>query len=452
MGVTAILGATVIDGTARPPTDNAVILVDGNRIRSISATNNAIVPAGAKVIDAHGKYIVPGLMDANAHLFGAPLPDLVLQYEGRYSDILEEASQIALKSGVTTIFDTWGPLDPLVTVRDRINRGEILGSRLFVGGNIIGFAGPLSPDFFATMNIFGADTVKRINRQWEHDVGSDLMWLTPDGVRSRVRQYIEKSSIDFVKYAASGHRDPFITFSAPAQRAIVEEAHRAGLTVQAHTTSPESLRMEIEAGADLLQHGDITGMAPMPETTLKTIVERSLPVAALLSTEKHQAWMRDHGTEAMRTLFNDNLDNNDRRLIAAGARLLLTTDGFVCGPPVVNHPRVAPHVKGAVDYPKRLGESHFLWLEAAVERGMTPMDALRSATSNIAEAYGQSADLGTLEAGKYADLLILDADPLHDVRNWRRIVAVMKDGILIDRSRLPIRRILTEEDPGAAKE
>jgi imidazolonepropionase-like amidohydrolase len=81
-----------------------------------------------------------------------------------------------------------------------------------------------------------------------------------------------------------------------------------------------------------------------------------------------------------------------------------------------------------------LGESHFLWLEAVVDRGMAPMDALLAGTRNIAEAYGQADHLGTLEPGKRADLVILEGNPLDDVRNYRRISAVMKDGALVDQA------------------
>lgn len=443
MALKAIVGATVIDGTGAAPIADAVILVDGQRIVSVSNPAEVDVPDSAEVIDARGAYVIPGLMDANVHLF-LPTPDLALQYHGQYEDFIEEAAQLTLRSGVTTVFDTWGPLDPLVAVRNRINEGRLVASRMFVAGNIIGLGGVLSEDFFQTGDLFGPDVVARINRQWEQGVGADLLWLTPDGVRQRVRDYLERSSIDFVKYAASDHRSmQFITFSAPAQRAIVEEGHRAGLTVQAHTTTTESLRMEIEAGADLLQHGDITGLEPIPAETLQLIVNRQLPVAALVCTKRCIAWVEEHGSPMMRLVHNRVQETNDQRLIDAGARLLLTTDGFVCSPRVLSHPLRDSRWTQMVDCPVKLGESHFLWLRAVIERGMAPMDALMAATRNVAEAYNQDMDLGTIEAGKKADLVVLAADPLEDVENYRRIVFVMKDGALVDRDALPRRPMLT---------
>jgi imidazolonepropionase-like amidohydrolase len=146
----------------------------------------------------------------------------------------------------------------------------------------------------------------------------------------------------------------------------------------------ESLRLAIEAGADLLQHGNLTSDIDMPDETLKTIATRSLAVGALMYTERQHAWIRENGSEWIRTfIVNETTDQNNRRLIEAGARLLLATDGFALGPLALNHPLMA-------------------------------------------------------------GLLILEADPLADVRNYRRIVDVMKDGALVDRAALPTRRILSE--------
>ena len=324
----AIVGATVIDGTGGSPIHDAVVVVDGDRVRSVSPAAGTAIPERAEIVDAGGRYVIPGLIDANAHL-STWMPDAVLKYEGRYEQLVEEAAQATLRSGLTTLFDTHGYRAPLVAVRDRIARGEVAGSRFFVAGNIVGLDGPFSGDFFTSGNLLGTDTIDRVNAQVECGVGSDLLRLTPEGVRRRVRAYIEECGIDFLKYASSGHgrQRHLIAFSESAQRAIVEEGRRAGLTVQAHSTTAESLRLAVEAGCDILQHGNLTSDTAMPEETLTAIVDRSLAVAALVYSDKQHEWLRKNGNDWIRRfIINDTTDQNNRRLIEAGARLLLTTD------------------------------------------------------------------------------------------------------------------------------
>jgi imidazolonepropionase-like amidohydrolase len=444
MAIKAIVNATVIDGTGRPPAGNLTVVLDGDRIREIRPAP-APPPAEAEIIDAAGQFVIPGLMDANVHLMSL-IPDFLLRYEDRYAELIEEAAQTTLRAGVTTVFDTYGPLDALLEVRDGIERGELTGSRMFVAGQIIGYPGPLSWESMCRGNLLSQATVDRIERRFDQgrELALELAWRTPDGVGRAVGDYIERCGVDFIKYAACMHDVPLIIFSEPAQRAIVEAAHDAGITAQAHTMSVESLRMEVEAGADLLTHPNVTGSEPIPGELLSAIVERGLPSSALIWTEKYRAYALENWSDRERVLFGEPVYENGRRMIEAGARMLMTTDGMIPGrrllrPPTGNGPVAA----GPPDYPFELGESHFGWFAAVAEQGMAPMETLLSATRYVAEAYGKDADLGTLEPGKKADLLILDGDPLAGAHNYRRIAAVMKDGVVVDRDALPRRRVLT---------
>jgi imidazolonepropionase-like amidohydrolase len=448
---TIITGATVIDGTGAPPRPNAAIVIEDERIAEVADRFEAPTSGDSVQLDAAGAYVIPGLMDGNAHLVSL-LPDVLIEFRGRYDELIEEAVQVTLRAGVTTVFDTWGPLAPLVAVRDRITGGSVVGSRMFVAGNIIGFDGPLSADFTPAGKVFGRDTVAEINGMYECGVGSDLMWRSPREVRERTAAYIAEGGMDFVKYAASGHGlafSPFITFSQRVQNAIVEEAHAAGITVQGHSTTVESLQMEVEAGVDLLQHGEWTGPEPLPDETIAAIVDRRIPIGSILTTRRHQDWVEEHGDDRTRRLvFNRVRVESSRRLIAAGARMLLTSDGFVAGARTLAHPAL-DFLFDRDDPPNLLGASHLHWLRAAVEHGMAPMEALLSATRYLAEAYGKAAEIGSLEPGKRADLVVLDADPLADPANYGRVRLVMKDGTRVDRDRLPERRILSglEREP-----
>jgi imidazolonepropionase-like amidohydrolase len=260
---------------------------------------------------------------------------------------------------------------------------------------------------------------------------------------------VATSGIDFVKYAGSAHaHGQFLAFSPDAQRAIVAEAHAAGKTAQACTQSPEALKVAIASGVDLLQHGDVTGLRAMPQDTLELICSQQLPCAAFLHTERHLDALRSldlrwHGTAWVDVM--DVKDRNDRRLIDEGAKLLLAHDMGVFGPTAKTSPRMISQQGVLPDAPNHLGRSHVCWLRAAVERGMRPMDALLAATRNIADAYGKSADLGTIEPGKVADLVVLAGDPLSDPSNYERVEQVMKDGEFVDRNALPERPNLSRE-------
>lgn len=441
----AIVGGTILDGNGGPPIEDGVVLVHEGRICAVGGSST-IVPPGATRIPAQGKYIIPGMMDANVHLFLYTIsPAELIRYEDRYDQVIQEAAEIALRSGLTTVFDTWGPRQALTHVRDKINRGELTGSRIFFAGNIIGLGGPTSMDFFPQARIvLSRRAADNIDSRWEQGVGPELLWMTPEAVRVRIREYIGSGTQNFLKYAASGHAAShfnYLTFTAEVQRLIVEEGHRAGMIVQAHTTSPESLRMEIEAGADLLQHPDLTGMAQIPDSTLALIAERKLPCASLFCTQRFLAWSSQYMPEPFRS-YNRYKHENHRRLVAIGAQLLLTSDSGVCPACAAEDPLLGPYLS-ADDSPLTMGDAHFRWLEAAAELGMRPMDALLAATRNVARAYHVDDELGTLEKGKWADLLILGANPLENPAHYRCIDLVMKAGRVVDLNALPSRKVLT---------
>jgi len=287
----AVVGGTIIDGTGNPPLSPGTILIAGNMIVEIGPEKSVRVPADALRIDARDKFIIPGLMDSNVHLIISRTLEFLARQEGRFEDLIEEAAQVALKHGQTTVFDTWGPLQPILNVRDRIRRGEVVGSRIFAAGNCIGMSGPLGRDLSLNRDVEKLATgpfAERINALWEENVGPDLGFMTEDQVRKEVRRYIGRG-VDFLKYASSGHNPghtSFIVFSEKIQKAIVEEGHAAGLTVQAHTTSVETLRLAIEAGVDLITHAEPTGVFEIPGTTLSKLAAERLPCGVMPKTRK----------------------------------------------------------------------------------------------------------------------------------------------------------------------
>ncbi|MEV8318500.1 amidohydrolase family protein [Streptomyces sp. NPDC059900] len=452
-----LTGATVIDGVSDGGIEGQSILVDNGRIVAIGRSEEIPVPPDHEIVDLSGKFIIPGLMNANVHLFVNVLFETLVRYEGRYEDLIAEAAQVALKGGMTTVFDTWGPRRALMAVRDKIDRGEIAGSRVRCAGNIIGFDGPFSPDFIGrTPGVGSSHFVDRVNAAWVENSGRHLMWLTPEAVGEEVGKYIEHG-IDFVKYASNEHggtsAGAFLQFSERTQRAIVREAHRAGLTAQAHVSSVEGLRISIEAGCDLVQHCNMTGPVEIPSETLELLSQGRCGAVIFPLTDSGMAALKESVSDLEWTMWKAS-DANARNLISVGATILLANDGGIFAPEVMQEPMIKGTWNGLPEDEAlgRLATGHFVWLRAMEEKGMAPMDLLHAATRNVARAYKAEDDLGTLEVGKIADMVVLDEDPLQAAKNYRSIHAVVKDGALVDLDALPERPLLTADLPAPLEE
>ncbi len=220
----AVVGGTIIDGTGRPPLNEGVVLIRDRRIVAVGRSRDIPIPKLTRKIDVRGKYVIPGLMDANVHLYPTYNLETLIKSEDRSYEIVLEAAQIALKAGLTTVFDTWGPRVALIKARNMINAHQAIGSRIYLAGNIIGFDGPLSADFRGQwIPHLSKEFIRRINDAWEQGTGRPLLWLTQEEIRPVIREYAHKD-VDFMKYGASGHGSfgIFTTFSPRVQQVIVE--------------------------------------------------------------------------------------------------------------------------------------------------------------------------------------------------------------------------------------
>jgi imidazolonepropionase-like amidohydrolase len=201
----------------------------------------------------------------------------------------------------------------------------------------------------------------------------------------------------------------------------------------------------MDAGVDLMQHCSITGRLPIPDALLERLKTGSTYCAIQAITNDRLAI--ETGAKAATfppRVYWDELmriqDQNERRMITAGIPVLLATDAGIMSP---DEAASIPE-NFRKDNSTALGQAHFLWFKATAEKGMKPMDAIVAATRNVARAYRKDAELGTLEPGKRADLLLLAADPLADIANVGKIDAVIKDGVVVNRAALPMNPILTK--------
>ena len=467
--VIALVGGTVIDGNGGAPTPDAVVVIEGGRITAVGARGRAAIPAGARQVDVRGQWILPGLIDTNVHLslYGGQNDryESLVRYQPRQEEIVLEAAQIDLSYGITTVRDSYGALLPLVKVRDAIARGDAIGARILAAGNILGWSGPYS---FSFSRVMGQLTLfqEQMNDFIAQGAGEELMAMRPEELRRAINAYLDKGP-DFLKFGGTSHfsEPTFLGFSAEAQQVIVEEAHKRRRAAETHSTNIEGLRVSIGAGIDGIQHPELLDGREMPDDLVTAIRDRGLYCSMLVSTITGPAWKRHLKTkdevekkraEAEKERrspvrekttaekrkeaaeLGEDLEmrrTNAQKLIRGGCRVSPGTDSYWAA---------APELTRTPKFPEQdHGLGTIIAIEGLVELGMSPSQAIVAATRNGAVAARAIEELGTIEPGKRADLLIVTADPLADIANIRRVAAVWKDGTLVDRGRLPLTRVLS---------
>jgi imidazolonepropionase-like amidohydrolase len=470
--VTVFTGATLIDGNGGPAVPDALVVIAGDRIQAAGPRGSVSVPPGARAVDADGKFIIPGLIDTNVHLslYGGvgERYETLAKYHSRQKDIVLEAAQLQLKHGVTTVRDSYGLLMPLVAVRDAINRGRAIGPRVLAAGNIVGWGGPYSVSFSLIREQGLTLFQEQMNDEVSQGVGEDLVDLDPDELRTAIRAYLDKGP-DFIKFGGTAHfaRPAFIGFSSDAQKVIVDEAHARNKVAETHATTVDGLRLSIMAGIDLIQHPEMIGLRELPDGLVKMIADRKIVCSMLSNTITGDAWKkamkdRDEATakraetpqtqkpqrprtsaELRQRAVEDAVElqmrrRNAQKLIAAGAVVTIGTDNYWAAAPEFTRGGAKPDAQNH-------GIGSIIAIEGLVELGMTPSQAIVAATRNGAIASRGLTEFGTIEKGKRADLVILEADPLNDIRNLRKVSGVIRNGETIDRSALPAVRVLSQQ-------
>jgi imidazolonepropionase-like amidohydrolase len=395
----AIRAGRLIDGKSDRALDNALILIDGDKIASV--TPGGAAPSGIPTIDLSQSTVLPGLIDLHTHVLlngditAEDYDKQLLKYSIPYRAILAARNaRIALEHGFTAIRDleTEGAMYADVDVKKAINNGEVPGPRMQVATRALTPTGMYGP----------------LGYSWEIIIPQGVQYADGvDGVRKAVREQISHGA-DWIKYYSDRgyHFEPdgvlhsMVNFTDEEARTIVEEAHRLGHKVAAHAIGSDGIAAALRAGVDTIEHGDGLTEALMDEMAKKgTVWIPTVLVGAYVAPGRGGNW------EKMVELEKVAFGKAHKR----GVKIALGTDVGGSDWRDVNQAREFQYY---TDY------------------GMTSMEAIACGTSRAAEVLGWSDKLGTVEAGKWADLVAVSGDPLKDITELQRVKFVMKSGVV----------------------
>ena len=403
----ALTGGRLLDGSGRPPVEDAVVVVHGETIQGAGSAEQVAVPDECRKIDVHGMTILPGLMDLHVHLalgteealvpaaglapgLGTPMTFLGIKGFAH--------ARRTLRMGFTTLRDV-GDMGWLsVALRDAIEQKLVEGPRIIACGQ-----------YLTTTGGHGDDMPLWLER-------TDTLSNAADGVDNvlrAVRRQI-KMKTDWIKFFATGgimdsaNRQEF---TDAEMRTIIDEAHERGKRVAAHCMHAKGTLAAVKAGLDTVEHGsELT-----PEINEEMNQQGTFLIPTLYAPVANVNQGRHFGLpqvymDRARRFLESGLQSL-KRALEAGVRVGLGTD---CGY------TPCPHGTNARE------------LELLVQAGMTPMESLVTATKSSAEALGLENRLGTVESGKTADLLVVRGNPLDNIcllQDEKNIFLVMKDGI-----------------------
>jgi len=405
--LTYILAARLFDSTGDAIRENVVILIEGDRIKNVASAADMKIPSGAEVIDLTHSTVLPGLIDCHTHLS---------HRADRYNEIYKFKdtpfthayfsvgnARRTLDAGFTTVRDVGSPPFMAVDLRNAINEGFIVGPRIVASGPGISITGG-----HGDLNNFSPQTrVMMFPGERDFQIADGV-----DQIRHVVRAQV-KYGVDVIKILSTGGvlskgdspGAPQFTFDE--LKAAAEEAHMAGRKIAAHAHGTQGIKNAILAGIDSIEHASL-------------IDDEGIRLA------------KEHGTYLVMDIYNDDyllneaskfglpLENLDKekmvgrlqrenfaKAVKAGAKMAFGTDAGV--------------------YPHGDNAKQFAYM---VKFGMTPAQAIHAATSNAADLIGRTQDVGTIQPGKYADMIAVDADPLADIRALEHVSFVMKGGVV----------------------
>ncbi len=375
---------------------NQQIVIEGDKIVSVGPV--ATAPTGAKVINLPNSTVLPGLIDAHVHLTG---DNTKLGYDQLGVSVPREAlkgarnAKITLEAGFTTVRNVGASGFSDIALRDAINDGDVPGPRMLASGPALGITGGHCDD-------------NLLPSEYHHSAEGVADGV--EAVQHKVREDI-KYGADVIKFCATGGvmskgDDPNASqYTLEEMKALVADAHRLGRKVAAHAHGAQGVAWASEAGVDSIEHGHL-----MDDNAIATLKKNgTYLVPTLYLTE----WWSDnmermHAPDYLKTkmkMVSAAAEKNAQKAFQAGVKIGLGTDAAV--------------------YPHGLNSHE---LAVYVKLGMTPLQAIQSATVTDAELLGWSDKVGSIESGKWADIIAVDGDPLQDITTLQHVRFVMKGG------------------------
>lgn len=401
--ITLIKAGRLLDVKRGRLLEDQAILIEGERIKEVGPADvvQSHAPEDTRVIDLGQATVLPGLIDCHDHLTGDP------EHAGyaalgisvpRRALIGARNARRTLEAGFTTVRNVGAAGYADVALRDAINDGDIIGPRLLVSGPALGITGG-----HCDVNLLAP----------EFDYTAQGVADGPWAARAKVREVV-KYGADLIKICATGgvlskgDQPGTQQYTLEEMRAIVEEAHKLGRKVAAHAHGAEGIKAAIRAGVDSIEHASLIDDEGIElAKQYGTYLVMDIYNDDFILQHGKEVGMLEESLEKERQIGQLQRDNF-ARAVKAGVKMAFGTDGGV--------------------YPHGDNAKQFAYM---VKYGMTPLDAIRAATINAADLLGWSDRVGSLESGKFADLIAVEGNPLEDITELERVKFVMKGGIVI---------------------
>ena len=432
-GALVIRGARLLDGTGRPPIENAVIIIEKDVIKKVFREGEGSIPAGAQVVNAEQGTIMPGIIDCDVRLMIGSAGSAASAKEFLPDRALKDL-RACLYWGNTTVYSAGDPPQLMLRLRDNEREGLMPSPRIYLAGPILTAEGGYPAVFLPPA--IAADSTRQLG-------DTESAAKTVEALAS------ENVSVIKLVYEGDTRLREYKKLSLELLKDVTRRAHELGLKVSARVGTVDDLKDAVRAGADAVET-DLSDL--LDQEAVGLMVERGTLYCSRLSTHRNAAFTLDQikeligrdevreftgrevleGLESRTGYFfeikNDSEIDEQLRAVWEANRqnLLLASQGGV---------RIFMGT-GAGDPTVFYGYSAHEELRLMTESGLSPMQALVAATKSAADFLGLGDRLGTIEAGKLADILIVNGNPLEDISATRRLKQVIKGGRVIDRDQL----------------